>query len=116
MITSNTNAGILIDSGASGTLIKNDIVFNNGSAITDNGTGTIQATNKTTDPLFVNAVTNNYQLQTGSTARDTGTALSEVLVDFLGILRPQNTIYDIGAYEFVVTAPTRPPTGLMVLF
>jgi hypothetical protein len=52
--------------------------------------------------LFVNAATNDYQLLSAAVAIDAGTSLvSNVVVDDLNRLpRPNNLVYDIGAYEF----------------
>ncbi|HLJ44482.1 MAG TPA: right-handed parallel beta-helix repeat-containing protein [Bryobacteraceae bacterium] len=49
--------------------------------------------------LFVDPAHNNYQLKTGSPAVDTGTALTNVPVDILGVTRPQGVAWDIGCYE-----------------
>ncbi len=61
------------------------------------------------DPLFSSATPSDYldfQLQSTSPARNTGTTVATVAKDFLGILRPQGTAYDIGAYEFVESSGT----------
>ncbi len=111
----NTGVGLQIDAGATGTLVNSNIVYNNGSAIVDNGAGTVQTTNVISDPLFVSAPT-NFQLQSGSIARDTGTCLTEVPVDYVNLVRPQGAFCDVGAYERPITAVPRPPTGLLVMF
>jgi len=66
------------------------------------------------DPLFV--ASDNYCIQTTSPAKDTG-ILSDVYVtfqslygldirrDITGGVRPYNTLWDIGAYEFGATPP-----------
>lgn len=51
------------------------------------------------DPLFVSS--SDFHLQSGSPAKDAGTTVALVTKDFDGIERPQNSIYDIGAYEYV---------------
>ncbi len=55
------------------------------------------------DPRFVSyaakGTNNNYALKSGSPAIDTGTALSSVNEDILGVPRPQGKGHDIGAYE-----------------
>jgi hypothetical protein len=53
-----------------------------------------------TDPKFVNPSALDFRLQAGSPAIDAGLALSIVLSDFFGTLRPQGAGWDIGAYEF----------------
>ncbi len=97
---SNFGIGISVDSG-NGTLITNNIIYANGGTIQDLGTGTVQTTNLTTNPLFTNAAADDFTLQSGSDAIDSGTTLAEVQDDFLGISRPQplGASYDIGAYE-----------------
>jgi parallel beta-helix repeat protein len=104
-IYTHSNHGILIDAGATGGLIKNNIVYLS-SGITNNASATL-TTNLTTNPSFVNAGIDNYHLALGSAARNTGTALTDVLTDFNGVSRPQDGAYDIGAYEEPV-APQAP--------
>ena len=63
----------------------------------------------TQDPLFSSATPSDYldfQLQSTSPARNTGTTVATVAKDFLGILRPQGTAWDMGAYEFVESSGT----------
>jgi len=73
------------------------------------------------NPLFVNAASNNFSLQTPSPAIDTGINLSSsgIITDILGVSRPQGPGYDIGPYEYynipvVITSvplsPTNAPT------
>jgi len=121
-VYNNTVAGIEVTtSGATGTIIKNNIIFQCGggsTGISDAGSGTVRANNlpNTTNPLFVNAGSANFALQAGSQAIDFGTTLPEVTTDIIGTSRPQGTAYDIGAYEFVGggTPDTTPPTGAVV--
>lgn len=98
-----------INSNATGTLLKNNILrtVNNAGAgsVVDNGTGTIQTTNLTSDPTFTNgggsyALVTDFQIQTTSAAKDAGTTLAAVPYDFDGGARPFGAAYDIGAYEF----------------
>lgn len=66
----------------------------------------------TASPLFVNYTgdqTGHYQLQAGSPAIDAGTSLDAPNHDIRGVLRPQGSAYDIGAYEF---SSPQAPTGL----
>ena len=52
------------------------------------------------DPLFTKNGS-NFSLQSNSPAIDLGTTLGNPFnIDILGIIRPQNTRYDAGAYEY----------------
>ena len=68
--------------------------FNNGFSVLS-GTGNIG-----TDPLFVDASTGDYHLQTGSPCIDAGTSQNAPSTDFEGTNRPQGVGFDIGAYEY----------------
>ncbi len=59
------------------------------------------------DPQLLPAM--NYKPAPGSPAIDCGETLADVPRDFAGILRPQGRAYDIGAHEFPVTQPQKPP-------
>ena len=82
------------------------------------------------DPLFVDTNSDNYQLQSNSPAIDAD-SLSDVYAtfnnlygvsinyDIAGIARPQNSLWDIGAYEYAesgtdIISPAS-PSGLNVL-
>lgn len=54
------------------------------------------------DPLYTNTTTEDFTLQSGSPAKDAGTTVALVTKDFDGLTRPQNSVYDIGAYEYEV--------------
>lgn len=98
----NDGAGISVESSlVSGAEIKNNIIYLNGSTISDVGTGTVTSTNQTTDPSFTNAALFNFTLLVGSSAINAGLTLAVVTVDFANVPRPQGVAYDIGAYEFV---------------
>ena len=60
------------------------------------------------DQLFINSVSGNFHLITGSQAINTGTSLVSNLVssDITGLSRPQGDGIDIGAYEY------SPETGI----
>ncbi len=55
------------------------------------------------DPLFTDAVMNGFHLTPASPAIDNGSATGAPSVDHMGTSRPQNGLYDIGAYEFSVS-------------
>lgn len=52
------------------------------------------------DPLFVNIKSGDFHLKEGSAAIDEGIFLEDVPKDRDGISRPQNSAFDIGAYEY----------------
>jgi hypothetical protein len=49
----------------------------------------------------------DYQVTTSSYAKDAGISVP-LFSDFFGISRPQNSLYDIGAFEFVIPDTTAP--------
>ena len=59
-----------------------------------------------TDPLLVNAADSDFRLRFNSPAIDAGLTLSKVTRDFDGQTRPRGAASDIGAREFVGSAPT----------
>lgn len=61
------------------------------------------------DPLYVNPVANNLQLQALSPCIDTGAGVPTIRYDLAGMSRPQNGYYDRGAYE------TAAPSTVVVL-
>lgn len=52
------------------------------------------------DPRFVNPSTGDFRLKGGSAAVDQGMAFEDVSRDRDGVPRPQNSTFDIGAYEY----------------
>ncbi len=64
------------------------------------GTGNINE-----DPLFVNAGTGDFHLQSGSPCIDTGTNSGAPASDFDGQSRPLGAGYEMGVDEFVDTTP-----------
>lgn len=74
-------------------------------AIEDSGTGTTASNNTTGASGFTNAAGDDFTLTAGSTLRDAGTDLSATLTtDYIGTARPQNSVFDLGAYEYIVVA------------
>src|SRR5262249_34038663 len=72
---------------------------------TVNGAFTIGPHNQIgADPLFVNAASGDFHLQSNSPAIDAGANLG-VATDFDGSSRPRGAGYDMGAYEFNSGSP-----------
>lgn len=109
----NGNYGIWVQTGATNTTVSNnDFHGNSSGTILNQGTGTTQSGNITTDPLFTDAANHDFTLTASSPCRDTGLDTSPtVTTDYISTARPQNSIYDIGAFEYIVTVP---PTVLPV--
>jgi parallel beta-helix repeat protein len=102
-VTRNAQEGIYVYDSAPGTVIQNNIAYNNGGsyqAIRNDSTGSTVDHNVTTNPQFVNALANDFSLQAGSPAIDAGVVVSAITKDFKGTPRPRGVAYDIGAYEY----------------
>ena len=52
------------------------------------------------DPKFINPAAMDFHLQVSSPAIDMGLAAGAPLTDYEGTTRPQNGLFDIGAYEY----------------
>jgi len=53
------------------------------------------------NPAFVGVLSDNFDLSAGSPAIDVGMDTSGIVLhDFKGVTRPQNGLFDIGAYEY----------------
>jgi hypothetical protein len=64
-----------IEASAVNAVFKNNIIYNNRiNVLHNNGTGGAISNNLFTDPSFINAAGNNFNLQSGSSAIDTGTS------------------------------------------
>jgi hypothetical protein len=96
-----------------GSVVRNNISYLNGTAL-NVGAGHTQSNNFTSDPKFVNPSARDFHLQQGSLAIDAGFQVSEVPVDYSGIVRPTGAGYDIGAYEYF-TGKLVPPQNLHVV-
>lgn len=102
------------EAAVSSTEIKNNIFETVTTPVSDAGTSTTRSTNfcdsagtgcsVTGSPSFTNAATGDFTLQSGSNCRDAGADLSATLTtDYIGTARPQNSTFDIGAYEYIVS-------------
>jgi hypothetical protein len=83
--------------------IMNNIMYGNGNINDPLAANGFSPTNYTysgtikSDPLFVS--TSDFHLQSGSPARDAGLNVG-LTTDYTGHSVPQNTLFDIGAYEY----------------
>ena len=84
---------------------SNNLYYSNAGVSQPSWAGT-EPGNVTGDPLFNNVVQGDFSLRTGSPAIDTGIATPMVASSFFGILRPQGSVYDIGAYEYQESGST----------
>ena len=108
-VYNNRDFGISIGSRASNTIVKSNIVYGNGSAITNWGdSGAVISNNLTSNPMFVNTSANDFRLQSTSPAIDAGVTLSAVSTDLNKLLVPKEFGYDIGAYEYQVSIVPAP--------
>lgn len=82
------------------TVVQNNISYANGLGnYINKGASTTYGNNVTTDPKFVSASSNNFQLQSGSPAANKGVALSSIASDYRNLPRPRGSTHDIGGYE-----------------
>jgi parallel beta-helix repeat protein len=98
--------GIAVRDGAKNTILNNNIAYGNGKSNSENiwlqpngSPGTYVENNLQTDPKFVDPLKQDFKLQSGSPAIDSGMNIQEVKVDFFGVKRYQGEAYDIGAIE-----------------
>ena len=107
--------GINIFTGSSQAVLENNIVYKNGGTILNTGSNTTITNNLFTDPMFVDEISGNFKLQSGSPAVDKALPRTEVRYDFVNTPRPQFVAPDIGAYEYSgnTTTPS-PPRNLSV--
>lgn len=99
-IYANKTYGLQIGSSNSSTVAQNNIIYGNSAGNYSNQSGsTSYSNNVTTDPKFVSASSNNFQLQSGSPAANRGVSLSSVPNDYRNVPRPRGATHDIGSYE-----------------
>jgi hypothetical protein len=94
--------------------IDHNIVYGHGVSMTNREISDICSVGSNllgTDPLFVNVATAPYDfhLQPGSPAIQTGAFVIKVKTDFDGWPRPDDSAFDVGAYQFTATAPPLSP-------
>lgn len=96
--------------------IKNNIVWGNQSDVIGDFSSASSISNNLCsgancaiylNPVFLNAggsyaLALDFNIASTSPARDVGATIASVLVDALTTARPQNALYDLGAYEFIV--------------
>jgi hypothetical protein len=81
-------------------LYTNNLVYGNGVVWSRRQSGSLIKT-LYTDPIFLNAGSSDYRLQSSSPAIDAADPAYSSPIDFDDISRPQGAGYDIGAYEYV---------------
>jgi len=99
-IYANKTYGLQVSSNNSSTVAQNNIIYGNSAGNYSNlSSSTTYTNNITTDPKFVSASSNNFQLQSSSPAVNKGVFLSTVPNDYRNIARPKGATHDIGGYE-----------------
>lgn len=81
------------------------------NSLSTNFSGTVANTDyltTTTTGLFTDPTNNNWSLAPGSVLIDMGTSTGAPATDINGVGRPQGAAYDIGAYEYSLTAVHSP--------
>jgi parallel beta-helix repeat protein len=117
--------GVEVRADASGTIVRNNIIYQlSGMQVTNAGANTTFSNNLcgasgtgcalTGNPLFVNPTTQDYRLQSSSSAIDAGATIAAVTTDRDGVARPQQGYYDIGAHEYVDGSAPKPPMNLRI--
>ena len=105
-VYANRDYGIRVDADGTNTILKNNILYQNGTAygaqLSNAGIGTQQSNNLIgNDPKFVDVLAHDFHLQLGSPAIDAGVTLDAVTTDFDGNTRPQGFAIDLGAFESI---------------
>lgn len=114
----NSARGFSINFHANVTM-RNNVTWNNpqGGRNVTNGSTVLSETNNfgasatgwtNSNPLYMNPAALDFRLQENSPARNAGATLTQATPDIAGTIRPQESFYDAGAYEFIAsnTAPT----------
>ena len=98
ILSVDSGVGIWADSGS--TVEENYTLFDNTISTQISGTVSGGTGSSNGDADFINPTNDDYHLQSTSDAIDNGETVT-VIEDRDGVLRPQGSAYDIGAYEFV---------------
>lgn len=117
-ITQNYTTGSFSGLKMTGGTAENNIIYGNGTAgdilvsggafncnIAESLTGCTTASaagNLAATPQFLDPAKGDFRIGIDSPAFDAGKEIAECATDLLGVARPQNGFYDIGAYEHVV--------------
>lgn len=98
----------VVDSNYSTLTSSNNLWYGSGSA------PAFDSSPRTGNPQFVDAGAGDFRCASNGDGVDHGSsAVSSVVTnDFLAITRPQNSVYDIGAYEYVNAALLAGPTNV----
>lgn len=91
-----------------GNLATNNLIVGNGGTIANassNGSSITNTTNRTTGSITdCTGTLPDFTHKVGSACIDAGTSVATVTDDHIGTARPQNSVFDIGAYEYIVSA------------
>jgi hypothetical protein len=127
-LASYSGQGISFINAGTGHTIRNNLAFASGSGATrfiDGGTQGTHYTQSgnivnTVNPGFVNAPATlpsapNFALASGSSAINKGLTSSATKNSYTNVSRPQQSLYDIGAFEFLTSsASLAAPTSLQI--
>ena len=97
-----------------------DLYYNPGGSPTLPSITSVTHSVTSGNPLFTNASGGDFSIQSGSPAKDAGTSAVSTMVttDYIGTSRPQNSLYDIGPYEYLAggggNTPPAAPTSLRI--
>ncbi len=103
--------GIIIGSGATSNVLRNNISYNNGNNYSDGGTGTTHSNSidNGTNPLFRDAAGDDFRVFGTSPAVGAGIGISYIATDITGAARPTSGPCTAGAYEDLVMTGTWTP-------
>jgi len=127
--TADTCGGIFTRTGSTGAIV-NCILWNDGNgeiAVDNGGIATADYSdiqggwpgqgNLDADPALRNPAAGDFRLRAVSPCIDAGTAANAPLTDLAGVVRPQGSEFDMGAYEYVgprisIVGPSIPITNI----